>query len=107
MNEEESSFVRDCAPPWVAFPELVPTELPRYLKQGASEAWFDDHWRPFWTRLTRTQKDQYLDFWRATPPWRDALAAFFEPDEDFDMEADARESEEHLRQWRANRNKGK
>ena len=93
------AFVKDCDPPWVAFPQIQAFELSRYLKQGVTESWFDQQWRPFWEGLTPEQQRAYLDYWQATPAWRETIASYFNPDEEFDIEADARESEEHLEQW--------
>ena len=98
----ESGFVRACQPPWLVFPDLDPDELSRHLKQGVAEPWFDQQWRPFWSRLSPLQKEQYLDFWTASPDWRAALAFAFDQDGAFDAEADVRESAEYLQQRRSN-----
>jgi hypothetical protein len=89
----DSSFLYGCEPPWLAWPQIVPDELPQYLKQGATEAWFDQQWRPFWNSLSLAQRSDYLRFWRASPAWRDAIAFCFGPDTDVGREQDARESE--------------
>jgi hypothetical protein len=59
------------------FPFINPDELPQHLKQGIAEPWFDQAWRPFWNGLTDEQKQQYLDHWRASPQWRDAIGFVF------------------------------
>ena len=96
----DSDFLQECKPPWVVFPEIEPQELSRYLKQGVTEAWFDQQWRPFWLELTPEEKREYLEHWKATEAWREAIAFHFEEEEEFDLEADARESAEYLEQWR-------
>jgi len=92
-------------PPWVAFPDIEPAELSRYLKQGATEAWFDQQWRPFWSSLSPDQQRDYLDRWHATTEWREAVAFYFNSDPAFDIEQDGRESEAYLAAWRKNRKK--
>jgi hypothetical protein len=88
-------------PPWVAFPEIPPNELVRHLKQGLVELWVDQHWRPFWASLTREDKEGYLEYWDASPEWRETIAFHFERDPNFDAESDALESEEYLAEFRA------
>lgn len=70
-------FLDQCRPPWLVFPELNPRELVGFLRQGATEAYFFNHWRPFWNSLDGTRREQYLDHWKATPEWRDAIAFHF------------------------------
>jgi hypothetical protein len=101
----ELDFLKSCEPPWVVFPAIQPEELSRYLKQGVTEAWFDQQWRPFWSRLPLEQQQKYLDHWHATAEWRKAITFYFGTDPAFDIEADARESEEYLKQWRKNQKK--
>jgi hypothetical protein len=96
--------LNEVQPPWVAFPELTVAELSRQLKQGAVEAWADQHWRPFWSSLDPEDRAGYLDYWDATPDWRVAIAFVFERDPNFDAESDAAESREHLESLRAKQN---
>jgi len=96
----KADFLNASPPPWQVFPEIVPTELEAYLKQGVTEAWFDQHWRPFWGSLTESQRARYLDHWSASPDWREALD-IFTADPGVDLAADAAESEEYLTRWRA------
>ncbi len=96
----DSTHFNDVKPPWLAFPEIVAGELAAYLKQGATEAWFDQVWRPFWGALDRREKSAYLEQWRASPEWIDAIKNAFDTPDDFDVDADARESEAHLRSLR-------
>jgi hypothetical protein len=100
-------YLKDFKPPWVVFPELEASELSRYLKQGVTEAWFDQHWRPFWSGLSLEERHNYLTHWEATPAWREALSFFFASDEDFDLDSDARDSEQYLKEWRHNKGKTK
>ena len=94
-------FLESVQPPWVVLPHIAPQDLASHTRQGAAEPWFDQDWRPFWTSLTAGQREQYLDKWKATPEWREAIAAVFEVDPDLDLAEDARESEQHLREWKA------
>lgn len=96
-------LVDECRPPWLVFPELDPRELAGHLRQGAAEAYFVNHWRPFWASLAGEQRAAYLDRWRASPAWREALAFHFRDDPSFDAAADVRESEAHLARHRARR----
>lgn len=43
----QSSDFSDVKPPWIAFPDIDANDLVTYLKQGVTEAWFDQVWRPF------------------------------------------------------------
>jgi len=92
-------------PPWVVFPEIKPRELSAYLKQGVTETWFDQHWRPFWSSLTPDQQRDYLDHWQTTEEWRDAVAYYFNPEPGFDVDADTLESKAFLETWRKKRKK--
>jgi hypothetical protein len=94
MPSDEQLFDA-CPAPWTQFPFIAPEMLARYLTQGETEWWFDEVWRPFWDPLTSAQKDRYLNHWSATPAWREALEVFEQPS-DFDVDADARESEIYL-----------
>jgi hypothetical protein len=94
MNE--AAFLHQCPPPWKAFPQLTPDGLASHLKQGVTDAWFDQQWRPFWSGLSVEQKNEYLESWRATAEWRDALAFHFDDQSPVDLKADAAESEEYL-----------
>ena len=96
----KADFLNGVPPPWQIFPEIAPTELEAYLKQGVTEAWFDQHWRPFWGSLTESQRARYLDHWSASPAWREAMG-IFTAHADIDLAADAAESEEYLERWRA------
>lgn len=73
------------------FPELNPRELAGYLRQGVTEAYFFNHWRPFWSSLDSGQREQYLDHWNASSEWREAIAFHSNDDSGFDAEADVRE----------------
>ena len=95
-----STHFNDVQPPWIAFPEIAANELVAYLKQGATEAWFDQVWRPFWVALETSQKSAYLQHWNASPEWAQAIIDAFDAPDDFDAEADARESDAHLRELR-------
>lgn len=97
-------FLEQCRPPWIAFPELNPNELAGFLRQGATEAYFYDLWRPFWESLDAGQRAHYLDHWNASPEWREAIHFHFEEDPDFDAEADMRESKEYLERRRTELN---
>jgi hypothetical protein len=90
-------------PPWVAFPDLTIETFSRHLTQGLVEAWVDQHWRPFWASLDREERTAYLDYWDASPEWREAVEFFFEPDPNFDAESDAAESREYLASAREER----
>ena len=94
-----ASFLNDCQPPWAAFPDIDPDELPRYLKQGVTEVWFDQIWRPFWQSLSQTERVEYLRHWGANERWRDAIREAFDPP-DFDLAADAAGSEREIAEAR-------
>jgi hypothetical protein len=96
-------FMDGCEPPWIVFPWLDPDELSGHLKQGVAEPWFDQIWRPFWSSLSETQRLQYLDHWKASPGWRDAIRFFFEELSAVDAETDAAESERYLEEFRRQR----
>jgi len=91
------TYVTDTSPPWQVFPFLTPDGLAGHLRQGIAEPWFDQVWRPFWAGLSVDARAQYLDHWQATPEWKAAIKFYFEPDPEFDAEADARESELYLK----------
>lgn len=93
-------FLNACPPPWQVFPKLPPEDLEAYLKQGHTEAWFDQVWKPFWTSLSEEQREQYLGHWSATPEWRDAMY-IFTLHEEIDLKAEWAEFEERSRQRRA------
>lgn len=99
------SGLPDTAPPWVAFPEMQPHAFSQYLKQGATEAWFDQVWRPFWSSLSAEEKQRYLERHQASPQWAAAIKFVCDADATVDLEADARESAAHLHAWRASRRK--
>jgi hypothetical protein len=99
VSNEAESFLNRCPPPWQEFPAVEPQVLARYLTQGETEWWFDEVWRPFWGALSSEQKELYLEHWKATPEWREAMQVF-EVDPDFDAGADARESEHYLAEMR-------
>ena len=88
-------------PPWVAFPDVPADEFVQHLKQGPVELWADQSWRPFWASLSSSDREAYLDYWDASPEWRETLAFHFERDPDFDARSDALESEEFLTARRA------
>ena len=104
---DDARSFRDHKPPWVVFPHITPQDLSAHLTQGTAEQWFDHDWRPFWSGLSDDSKAQYLEHWHASPEWREALAFFFDSAETLDVEADARESEAYLAQWRAEKKKGR
>jgi hypothetical protein len=79
-----SDFLHQCEPPWEVFRQIEPDELSQYLKQGVTEAWFDGLWRPFWSSLSEDERRLYLDFWRASPAWRDAVAFHFQNEDEID-----------------------
>ncbi|CAD5372741.1 conserved hypothetical protein [Rubrivivax sp. A210] len=95
--------LHDTAPPWVAFPDMQAGALAQYTKQGATEAWFDQVWRPFWASLSAEQRQRYLELHRASPEWIAAIESVCHGGAALDLEEDARESEAHLREWRAGR----
>lgn len=88
----------DERPPWLVFPRMKPMEVA--ATQGLEEAWVDQVWRPFWAGLSTGQRAIYLDHWQATRDWRDALRLVFEVPADFDVEADAAESQAWLAERR-------
>ncbi len=68
-----------------------------HVRQGIAEPWFDQVWCPYWASLTAAQRAGYLDAWQASPEWREAIAFVFEAFSDLDIDQDAKESEEYLR----------
>ena len=92
----ESTNFNGVKPPWIVFPDILANDLAAYLKQGVTEAWFDQVWRPFWTALDTTQKVMYLRHWSAPQEWIEAINNAFDLPDDFDAEADARDSDAHL-----------
>lgn len=96
----DSKCLRPQKPPWIAFPQIAPTELVAYLKQGDTEAWFDQVWRPFWDALDATQRVAYLNEWKATPEWIDAINCVYDLPQAFDADADAQESAVYLQALR-------
>ena len=96
----DADFLDGSPPPWVVFPEIAPEELAAHLRQGTTEVWFDQYWRPFWASLTESQRAQYLEHWSASPAWKEALG-IFTAHVGVDLAADAAESEEYLKRWRA------
>jgi hypothetical protein len=89
---ENSEKFLDFKPPWVQFPYVTSQNFVAYLKQGETEFWADNYWRPFWAKLSVEQKSQYLDQWHAGPEWIEAIEFIFTNDPQFDVEADALES---------------
>lgn len=88
-------------PPWVAFPEMDSNNYLQWIKQGATEAWFDQIWKPYWITLSPLERNDYYDFWRAPNEWREANDFLFENANQIDMDQDADESERFLAEWRA------
>ncbi len=88
-------------PPWLVFPEMKANDYLQWIKQGASEAWFDQIWKPYWTSLSPLEKNDYYDFWQATTEWREANDFLFESANQIEMDQDADESEQFLAKWRA------
>ncbi|WP_230626702.1 hypothetical protein, partial [Ralstonia solanacearum] len=74
--------------------------LAMHVRQGIAEPWLDQVWRPYWASLTAIQRASYLDAWQASPEWREAITFVFEAFSDLDIEQDAKESEEYLRDYR-------
>jgi hypothetical protein len=68
-----------------------------HIRQGIAEPWFDKEWRPFWASLSPEERGRYLIEWKASPAWREAIDAVCDVDPEFDLEQDARESEEYLK----------
>jgi len=95
MHVPAHDFLNSCPPPWQAFPDIAPQDLVAYLKQGLTEAWFDQRWRPFWSALDEQQREAYLQHWSASPAWRDALSVFSDH-EGTDLEAEWKEFEQNL-----------
>jgi hypothetical protein len=93
----------DAAPPWIAFPDIKADEFSQYVKQGATEVWFDQVWLPFWSSLSAQEKRSYLKQYQASPEWSAAIRFVCDGGETVDMAEDARESEVHLREWRESR----
>lgn len=87
------------SPPWKVFPDMTPWQVA--ARQGLQETWVDEVWRPFWAGLTPAQRDAYFARWQASEEWQKAIRATFEPDPDFDAEADLAESERYLAERRA------
>ena len=73
-------------PPWIALPGLDPYEPATH---GLPEVYLDLNWLPFWRTLTPEQKTEYLDRWKASPKWREAIASLYEG-EDIDWAEEAR-----------------
>jgi hypothetical protein len=96
-------FADGCEPPWVVFPRLDPDELSQHLKQGVAEPWLDQKWRPFWSSLSEIQRLEYLDHWKASTKWRDAIQFFFGDTAGLDQGTDAAESERYLEEVRRQR----
>ncbi len=96
---DNAPLFNDNKPPWVVFGYMRADDLTAYLNQGETQAWFDQLWRPFWADLSVAQKTAYLEHWEASPAWVEAIGTTFDP-ETFDLEADARESEAHLKAFR-------
>jgi len=86
-------------PPWKVFPEISPDDISAHTRQGRAEPYFDAVWRPFWSSLSAQERTEYFDHWAATAEWREAMT-IFDLDPDLDLEADARESEAYLTEWR-------
>lgn len=105
MDMDSRNRGEECRPPWVVFPELNPQELVGFLRQGVTEAYFLNHWQPFWQALDESQRVEYLSRWKASSEWRDAIRFHFDEIPDCDLEEDARESEEWLARYRATETK--
>jgi hypothetical protein len=57
-------------PPWI----FNPYQLPWHgWNQGLEESWLHAAWLPFWARLSNADRVRYLDKWKASPDWREAL----------------------------------
>ncbi|MCU0650220.1 MAG: hypothetical protein MUF00_19690 [Gemmatimonadaceae bacterium] len=86
-------------PPWRAFPDFDPRGgAPR---QGAEEQFFLDGFDAFWLGLSTAERSTYLDYWDASPAWRDALVQYY--DTPPASPADVRESETLFAERRAAR----
>ena len=62
-------------PPWIAFPASLAWVG---WNQGRPEAWKLNVWLPFWQKLSKEEKDAYLQRWQ--PPsedWRESLTIYW------------------------------
>jgi hypothetical protein len=84
--------------PW----EMSAENYSQQIKQGTTEAWFDQIWAPYWTTLNGVERNGYYDFWQASKQWREANDFIFDSAAHTNMEQDAKESERYLSQWRQN-----
>ena len=91
----------DSPPPWIVFPDIQAEAFAQYLKQGATEVWYDTVWAPFWSSLNEPQQAQYLDRWNTSDAWKLALENLNALSANFDVALDARESEAYMREWKA------
>jgi hypothetical protein len=67
---------RDVSPPWIAYRNVDPWW--GGWRQGVSESWLNGTWLPFWRRLTRGEREAYLERW--PPPdedWRVYLLEYW------------------------------
>lgn len=62
-----------------------------------------NHWRPFWGTVDGAQRAQYLDHWKASPEWLEAVEFHFSDDPALDAADDVRESDEYVARHREER----
>ena len=63
--------LQDLLPPWCAFPQTEPWS--GAWRQGHGEHWRNVGWSPFWRGLDDAERRDYLQRWRGSPDWREAL----------------------------------
>ena len=69
----ESYSQGDYPPPWLFNPNLPPES--GWNLGTTEESWVHDTWRPFWGRLSHSERLAYLDRHAAPDHWRDELIA--------------------------------
>jgi len=69
LNDLESGT--EIEPPWVTYAGQEPWW--GGWRQGFSEGWYLQVWRPFWKRLSEEEQLAYVNKWETPPEWREYL----------------------------------
>jgi hypothetical protein len=62
-------------PPWITYPKSLPSD-PLWRQEG--EPWALHVWRPYWSQLTVSEREDLLGQYKAPQEWRDFYEESFQ-----------------------------
>jgi hypothetical protein len=61
---------KEVEPPWIVFP----LSSPQYgWDTSYGEQWKLEIWLPFWSKLSKSEQDSYLEKWKSSEQWRETI----------------------------------